>query len=110
MIFRVTRTSIWSEKKPCEGVYQGKYLWTDTRTVDDPNKLFGLHRDDWYKQGENHRVENGTIKRDLIRDGWLIDINTLEELINFCKENKEEIVLTCLDGTPGIEIYDGYRE
>jgi hypothetical protein len=110
MIFHVTRTSIWSEKKPCDGVFQGKYTWIDTRTVDDPSKLFGVQKDQWYTTGENHRVEDGFIKRDLIKDGWMIEINTLEELLDFCKEIKEEIVLTCKDGTPGIEIYDAYRE
>ena len=48
-----------------------------------------------------------------------IEINTLEELLNFCKENGGQIVLTLCPSPsakvkrtylPSIEIYDTWRE
>jgi hypothetical protein len=43
-----------------------------------------------------------------------IEINSLEELMDFVKDNGGEVVLSepypCSDNLPSIEIYDDYRE
>ena len=46
-------------------------------------------------------------------DVWLIEINTLEELMEFCNKYGSLIVETDFyfgDGNNTIEIYDDYRE
>ena len=69
----------------------------------------------WLKVGSNHRVDNrGFITRDREeQDTYGIEINSLEELMNFFNEVNEEIVLqkSYIDKkTPCLEIYDSYRE
>lgn len=42
---------------------------------------------------------------------WLIEINSLEELINLSKSEDDELVINSNGNhLPSIEIYDGYRE
>lgn len=66
---------------PCDKAFAGKVMRVDTRTVDDPAKLKKPFGDEWYRQGTNHRVEDGRIKRDMgLEHAWFIEISTLEEL------------------------------
>jgi hypothetical protein len=113
MRFKVSRTSIWDdEEKPCEEAVWESYLRVDTRTVDSPEKLtFKNDREDWYKIGKNHRVENGNIKRDFNDEGWFIYIHSLEELNAFVKKYGRIVYVKgwAYDGME-IEIYDSYRE
>lgn len=39
-----------------------------------------------------------------------IEIETLQELIDFIKANKNKVVIMTRDDTIELEIYDGYRE
>lgn len=111
MKFHVSRTSIWDdEKSPCEEAAVGRYLDVDERTVNDPKKLkINKAEESWYNSGHNHRVENGHIKRDFIRDGWMLELNSLEDLIKF-SEKYGDLVVSSESGSPTIEIYDGFRE
>lgn len=45
-------------------------------------------------------------------EGWFIEINTLQELLNLKTRFNEELIITTRYGTdiPEIEIYDDYRE
>lgn len=113
MKFLVTRTSLWDDKRPCERAYKDKYIIVDSRTVDDPKKLnIKSDRENWYKEGTNHRVENGKIRRDFEEEGWFIDINSLEELIEFKNEVGAIIIQRHWQNEElfEIEIYDYYRE
>lgn len=68
---------------------------------------------DWHRRGTNHRVVNGFIKRDLGPEPcWLIDIESLADLISIIDDSNESIVIsTGRDHEPPrIEIYDDYRE
>jgi hypothetical protein len=38
---------------------------------------------DWYGEGRNHRVVDGCIERDFDDEFYIIEINTLEELLDF---------------------------
>ena len=116
MKFLVTRTSVFgfSEKsKPCKDAIIKCYTAVDERNIDDPmkNPFIG---ENWYKNGTRHRVENGHIKRNLKEKGWFIEINNLEELVEFQKEYGQIIIreatFPILDGTLQIEIYDSWRE
>lgn len=111
MQFGIRRTSIWGDECPYKHAYQASYVRIDERTVDDPmkNKYIG---EDWYKEGKNHRVENGHIKRDFEDKHWFIDIESLEDLMELY-EREGQLIIESVYGNPNIpciEIYDNYRE
>ncbi len=58
----------------------------DERTTDDPSKIPVYQElgspEGWYRDGSNHRVENGHIKRDFDVEAWCLEVNTLQELLN----------------------------
>lgn len=117
MIFKVTRTSLFDEKEePCPQCRKEQVIDVDERTVDHPSKLLGDGVVDWFQRGENHRIENGHIRRDFDGVGWFIEISSLDQLLDFIKKNKEEIVMSVLDppasngAVAELEIYDKYRE
>jgi hypothetical protein len=110
MRFRVKRTSVWREDRPCEEAYSREYMFVDERTVDAPEKLkYRNAAEDWISHGENHRVENGHIKRDFRKDGWFIDFDSLPELCAFIDKYGEVIIMR-RGNIMAIEIYDDYRE
>lgn len=116
MEFIITRSSDFlSKKQPIDGSYQKEITRVDVRSISDPSEFdYPRLREEWYKAGTNHRVINGKIARDLgIEKVWVVNINTLEELMNFKDECGEDIIITAsyIDHTtPEIEIYDSYRE
>ena len=83
----------------------------DERTVSDP-ALLRKGSQDWYKEGRNHRVENGRIRRDFDGEDWFIEINSLDELAAFSKLYGEIVIGQAWDreGYMRLEIYDTYRE
>ena len=118
MEFMVSRTSIpfnKKDRKPCPEAVRKSYIEVDERTVDDPAKVPIHHgeRTWWYAEGQNHRVEDGHIKRDLRREGWFVEIPTLDALVDFiCKYG--QVVIYPVPDVPDhwleIEIYDAWRE
>lgn len=115
MEFMVRRTSLWwDDEMPCEEAYLKEYVFIDTRSVDCPTKVpaYKGKSDWWYEEGMNHRVEDGKIKRDFIRKGWFITINSIEELLEFVNKYGDIVVQKALDNDKlfEIEIYDDYRE
>lgn len=112
MKYMITRTSMF-EGIPCEEAYLDTYIRIDERTVSDPKNLnFKLDKEEWYKTGENHRVENGHIKRDFKNEAYFIDINSLEELNKLHEKYGDLVISNSWNNTsiPSIEIYDDYRE
>lgn len=114
MKFKVSRTSVWHEERPCEEAYIDSYIYVDERCVDDPSKIlaYGGNTDWWYSEGTNHRVVNGCICRDFVKQGYFVDIITLDDLLLFYKKYGEIIITGLNDETniTEIEIYDDYRE
>lgn len=114
MKFHISRTSDGiDEMQPHEKAYKDKYIHIDSRYTDDSNKLNHKEdRDNWYNKGNNHRVENGHIKRDFQEESWFIDIDSLKELIDFLNEVGSIVVTKFIwnEDIPEIEIYDDYRE
>ena len=117
MLFQVTRTSAWYEDKPYDKCIQIKLTKEDRRTFRTPEEYderCAKHSGKWFDFGTNHRVEDGFIVRDLgTEDVWAIEINSLEELLAFGAEVKQELVIgtSYVDyKTPMIEIYDDWRE
>lgn len=114
MKFIVERTSTWGNGKPCALVKKETLLCIDERVVNDPLKITSMGTSDgwWYNKGKNHRVEHGHIKRDFDWDVWTIELNTLEELLQFRKDYGR-IVIEPHPFNPGylrLEIYDDWRE
>lgn len=117
MIFQVTRTSVWSDVKPYEKCIPITLTHIDRRTFKSPEEYdarFATQSGSWLSRGSNHRITEYDIARDLEPcQRWGIEINSLEELINFKKEVGTDLIITTsyVDGqTPEIEIYDDYRE
>ena len=118
MIFQVTRTSQWNDKKPFEDCIPIKLTRVETRTLRTPEEFdmkFGKREGKWIEKGTNHRVDaRGYITRDMgFEDAWGIEIGSLEGLMDFAKTVGEELILriSWIDNkTPCIEIYDDYRE
>ncbi len=66
------------EFKQLTGVY------IDIRYVSDPSLLnYKPDRDEWYTTGSNHRVINGNIARDFEREFYAIELDSLQDLIDF---------------------------
>jgi len=118
VLFEITRTSTWSDEKPCAHAIEIYLTKVQTRTLGSPEEFdnrFGETEGKWLESGTNHRLdEEGYITRDMdTRKCWGIEINSLEELMEF-KENINEAIIIAKSGidykTPSIEIYDDYRE
>lgn len=109
MRFLVTRTSLWSEERPCEEAKLEQFTKVEEWSVDDPQKLY--LGETWYRHGVNHRVENGKIKRDFHVKRWFVEINTLEELLAFMRRHGRIILHPELVSHDiEIEIYDVWRD
>ena len=116
MRFVVSRTSCWdSDVAPCEEAKRIKVVRVDERTTDDPAKIPSNKGQSewWYKEGRNHRVENGRIRRDFDDKAWVVTIKSLDALAAFNRKHGNLVLSpTCrrADGFPEIEIYDNYHE
>jgi hypothetical protein len=110
MKFKVSRTSLFNDEKPCEGSFKEKYIRIDERSINDPSK--NKFMKNWYDEGNNHRVENGHIKRDFVEEGWFVEIATLLKFIQFSNNNGPIIIRKFYHNASitEIEIYDDFRE
>lgn len=75
----------YDDKPPCEDATREQYIRIDERTSDAPEKIPSSRGKSawWYETGQNHRVENGHIKRDFTEFAWFVDILTLDDLFRF---------------------------
>lgn len=116
MKFIITRTSEWGNSSPCAEAKE-ETIWV---TEDNKCSSFEEHdrvssnRTPWLSVGKNHRISsNGHIQRDVERTEWVVDINSIEDLLELSKKYGELIISTQLcpwEIAPYIEIYDDYRE
>lgn len=118
MKFIVRRTSIWDkEKSPCEDAKRDSIVRVETRTLYTPEEFderYAHREGKWLSVGTNHRVnKEGYITRDNgMIDVWSVEINTLEELTEFCGKYGSIVIEDCMwnETYKEIEIYDDYRE
>lgn len=101
MKFEVSRSSVLSfieKEKPCENAQIYSYPHTCASTTYDP------------RTGKRIIQE----KREVPKYCWSVEINTLEELKDLCKEVNVSLIFSNDTDIPGldgsIEIYDDYRE
>ena len=110
-IYLISRSSFYIEDNPpCDEAYQIETLDVDRRNVDNPKKIpVHLGRDTWwYEKGENHRVENGSICRDVgFSKKWVVKI---DNMVEFIKKYGTCVIDIDFDNWMTIEIYDDYRE
>ncbi len=109
MKFKCTRTSTkgYDEVKPCDEAILEQVVSVDERTVADPNELTRMSADDWYYKGQNHRLEDGHIKRDFMIEAYTIELKDIDSLMNFIEQHGEVIIKHDQEAElPEIEIYD----
>lgn len=118
MKFIISRTSIYSsEKSPCEEAKRDSVVRVETRSLLTPEEFderFAKIEGEWFSVGTNHRKnEVGYITRDNgTIDVWSVEINNLDELMEFCNKYGDVIIQNCMWNKTykEIEIYDSYRE
>lgn len=115
MKFSITRTSVSNDQiKPCERAVKGVVLHTERMTCTEElfDKKHSYRVGKWRSFGKNHRVSDSGIQRDFERVCFIVEVNSLEELINFIHEIGEPIIVSSSGAgdTPSIEIYDDRRE
>lgn len=119
MKFIITRTSEWGDSSPCTEAKRSQVVRVETRTLRTPeefDKRLAVGEGAWLSVGTNHRIgKDGYICRDReMMDVWIIEVNSIEELIALSRKYGEIIVgdhyLNSNDEYPTLEIYDDYRE
>ena len=117
IVERASRYGCDGEQTPCDGAYLGSIIRVETRTLHTPEEFddkFSKFEGKWISIGTNHRInKNGWITRDrgtvMV---WFIEINTIDELIEFCNKNGDVVIEDCAWNTSykKILIYDDYIE
>ena len=121
MEFKISRTSLSSDKKPCDEAYRKKIIRIDERgfeSFEEHNTKLPSDKK-WLAEGFNHKIvpankwcDHEHIYREFDDEIWAIEINTLEELLEFKRKYGEIIICTAFEN-PSInelEIYDSWRE
>lgn len=117
MEFLLTSTSGGVEKQIPNTTIK-KYTKREVRTCstfEEFDKRFSKIEGTWLSKGVNHKTSKGRIKRDFPNgaEGYFIEINSIEELLELQKEVRSELIITYAtdnESIPAIEIYDSYRE
>lgn len=109
LIRRASRYGAEKNSPPIKGVKWDEYTLVDERTF----KTFEAHDASrwgkacrWESEGENHRLTEVGIARDLRRHAWFIDVPDVWE---FVREHGG-CVVEIVNGIAEITIYDGYLE
>ena len=95
-----------------------KYKKVDVRyfsSFEEFDKLLSRMEGNWLSKGVNHKTSKGRIQREFPNgaEGYFIEINSIEELLEFHKKVGSELIITSAtnnESIPAIEIYNYYRE
>ena len=117
MEFLLTSTSGWVENQIPNAVIK-KYTKIEVRycsTFEEFDKRFSRIEGSWLSEGVNHKTSKGRIQREFPNgaEGHFIEINSIEELLEFQKKVGHELIITSAidnESIPAIEIYNYYRE
>lgn len=96
MEFIIKRTSAY-KKKPCDRAVMAKRFTTEKRSCTEEyfDKEFSEWQGKWRSKGKNHTVdEKGWIQREIEEECFVIELGTLEELVNFVKEIDDEVIIS----------------
>lgn len=117
MEFLLTSTS-WGVEKQIPNAIIKKYKKVEVRNVssfEEFDKRFSWMEGNWLSKGVNHKMSKGRIQREFPNgaEGHFIEINSIEELLEFHKKVGSELIITSAinnESIPVIEIYNDYRE
>ena len=117
MEFLLTSTSGWVENQIPNAVIK-KYTRIEDRccsTFEEFDERFSRIAGSWLSEGVNHKTSKGRIQREFPdgAEGHFIEINSIEELLEFQKKVGNELIITSAidnESIPAIEIYNNYRE
>lgn len=117
MEFLLTSTSGWVENQIPNAVIK-KYTKIQVRgclTFEEFDERFSRIEGNWLSEGVNHKASKGRIQREFPNgaEGYFIEINSIEELLEFQKKVGNELIITSAidnESIPAIEIYNNYRE
>ncbi|MDU3456625.1 MAG: hypothetical protein E7F47_01820 [Peptoniphilus harei] len=112
MIFKVERSSEWSDDvQPIKEAYKGKCIETECFLFPSFEAFEERNNCSFKAIGTNHRVlPDKTIARDFEVERYLIEINTLEDLMKLEKKYGDIIIRHYSYNYPVLEIYDTWRE
>lgn len=117
MEFLLTSTSGWVENRIPDAVIK-KYTKIEVRnfsSVEEFDKRLSWIDGNWLSKGVNHKTSKGRIQREFPNgaEGHFIEINSIEELLEFQKKVGNELIITSAidnESIPAIENYNDYRE
>lgn len=117
MEFLLTSTSGWVENQIPNTVIK-KYTKIEVRgfsSFEEFDKQLSRMEGNWFSKGVNHKTSKGRIQREFPNgaEGHFIEINSIEELLEFHKKVGSELIITSAtdnESIPAIEIYNYYRE
>ena len=117
MEFLLTSTSGWVENRIPNAVIK-KYTKIEVRgfsSFEEFDKRLSWMEGNWLSKGVNHKTSKGRIQREFPNgaEGHFIEINSIEELLEFHKKVGSELIITAAtnnESIPAIEIYNYYRE
>lgn len=117
MEFLLTSTSGWVENQIPNAIIK-KYKRVEVRyfsSFEEFDKLLSWTEGTWLSKGVNHKAYKGRIQREFPdgAEGHFIEINSIEELLEFYKKVGSELIITFAtnnESIPAIEIYNYYRE
>ena len=117
MEFLLTSTSGGVENKIPNTTIK-KYTKREVRccsTFEEFDKRFSRIEGSWLSEGVNHKTSKGRIQREFPNgaEGHFIEINSIEELLEFQRKVGSELIITSAtnnESIPAIEIYNYYRE
>jgi hypothetical protein len=99
MKFIITRASHWGDDQPCEEATPETYTVTQQRLVRYVTK-------GWLNEGHDHHEEGDMSLRSAEMVRWVVDINSLEQLMEFQKKYGRIIIQYDNE----LKIYDDYIE
>lgn len=117
MEFLITSTSGGVENQIPNAVIK-KYTKIEVRyfsSFEEFDKRLSWMEGTWFSKGDNHKASEGRIQREFPNgaEGYFIEINSIEELLEFQKKVGSELIITSAtnnESIPAIEIYNDYRE
>lgn len=119
MEFEISRTSQWSEERPCKEAYLKDVIRIDERGFETFEEFEERLHEKWESEGFNHKIIEANKKfktphiyREFNHEIWCVKINSLEELLEFKNKYGDLIIKEsfCNDSINEIEIYDTWRE
>lgn len=112
MEFVITRTSTYGGQPHERAVKKSKPDYHCYNGTEEEWNERMAPNNQWRDRGTEHQVlEDGTIKRRLGDVSvWLMNFNTLEELLEFVKEVECSVIIGTDEDGNELEIYDDYRE